>query len=106
MILILVPPRTLISEADVVQLAALLQLDLLHGYVLSHRGEVRVDQRIWVSLSTLAGVSTVIESCGLQHLPNRRITPVVGNHLRPDLDLEVIVASSERSWNSEVFVPV
>ena len=42
-ILILVPPSTLISEADVMQLAALLQFDLLHGDVLGHRREVRVD---------------------------------------------------------------
>ena len=48
----------------------------------------------------------MIESRGLQHLPDSRIAPVVRNHLRPDLDLEVIVATSERSRDSEVFVPV
>ena len=89
-----------------VQFATLLQLELLGGHILSHSCEVGIDKRIRVSLTTLAAEAAMVEASGLKHLPDRRITPVVRFLLRPDADIEIVVASIQMSGHCPVCIPV
>jgi len=90
----------------VVQFAALLELELLSGHVLGHSREEGVDKRVRITFTTLTGEATMIEATGDEHLPDSRVTPVVGNTLGPDADIEIVVAPLQGRWNSPVFVPV
>ena len=98
--------RKLVTVGGVEQLAAFLDFELLSGHVCRHRCEVGVDQRIRVSLTTLASEATVIEACSHEHLPDCGVTPIVGCRLRPNADVEVVMTALQVSWRSVVLVPV
>lgn len=84
-----------IDVAHLMQLLAGHHGDLAWCSVPDYCVEESVHQRVGVSLSADAGESTVEESCVLQHLPDCRITPVIGYLLWEDLDQEVVVATLE-----------
>ena len=48
----------------------------------------------------------MIESGGLEHLPDSRVAPVVWHGLGPDIDVEIIVSSFQVGWHSPVGVPI
>lgn len=95
-----------IGKTDSVQLLPRQLGELLRGSVFGHAVEVTVDETVWVSLTTNASKSTVEESCGFEHLPDRRVAPIVWDCLREDLDFEVVVSASEHSWRGEGLVDV
>ena len=48
----------------------------------------------------------MIEACTGQHLPNRRVAPIVMLCLRPYADVKIIVTTLEVRGNCEVGVPI
>ena len=95
-----------ISIRSVPELAPLLELQLLRGHILGHGLEVGVNQRVGFPFSALACIATVPEACGLEHLPDGRVTPVVWPALRPYLNIEVVVASLKYGGHGPPLVPV
>lgn len=80
--------------------------ELLRGSVFGDAIEIAVDETVWVSLTTDASKSTVEESCGFQHLPDRGVAPIVWDSLREDLDSEVVVSAREHPWGGEGLVDI
>jgi len=82
-----------IPVRDVLHLDSLQIRNHLWCLVLSHGVEERVNQTVGVSLSGLAHEAHVSETGVQEHLPDVRISPIVGSQLRPDLNIEVVVSS-------------
>ena len=88
------------------ELATLFELELLRGHVLGNRGKECVDERVWLPLTAVASIAAVLEACGLKHLPDHWVTPIVWYFLRPNAYLEVIVSTFKHGWHSPPPVPV
>lgn len=69
--------------------------DLLRCLRAHDRVEEAIDERVGVALSRHANEATMEEARVLQHFPDRRVTPIVGNLLRINLDFEVVVAAGQ-----------
>lgn len=80
--------------------------ELFGRSVLSHTVEIPVNETVGVSLTTNAGESTMEESGGFEHLPDCRVTPIVWDCLREDLDFEIVVSTGEHSWRSKGLVDI
>jgi len=66
--------------------------------VLGDSIEVSIHHGVWISFSTLDHISAMVEASQLKHRPNGGVTPEVGNWLRQNLDIEIIVFTFH--WNS------
>lgn len=88
------------------ELATLFELQLLQGHILGHGRKEGVDEGVRVSLATFALVATVVEACSHKHLPNGRVSPIVGLSLRPDVNVEVIVVTLKVCRHGVLVVPV
>lgn len=88
------------------ELPAFFKFELLRRHVPRHCREVGVDQRVWVPLSTLASVATVLEASSYEHFPDSWVSPVVGVGLRPNLNVEIVVMAFQHRGHGPVLVPV
>ena len=98
--------RKLVTIRGVESLAAHFEFELLNGHVLSDSREVGIDKRIRVSLTTLASEATVIEARGDEHLPDGGVTPIVRYTLRPNADVEIVMATLQVGWHGNMLIPV
>ena len=58
-----------------------------------------VDHTVGISLAALAGKAAMKESRVNQKLPNRGVAPEIRNLLRPDLDPEVVMTTTQHRWS-------
>jgi len=84
-----------VNPANVEHLLSPHSADLLQGGVLGDSDKEGVNHGVRVSLTALACEAAVEESGVDQKLPYGWVTPEVGNLLRPDLDLEIVVVASK-----------
>ena len=88
------------------KLSSFFELKLLGRHVACDCRKVGINQRIRISLTTFAGVTTVVEARSEEHLPDLWVSPVVWLRLWPDLDPEIIVTSFKESGHRVVAVPI
>ena len=89
-----------------VELLTIDSCDLLGCSVRDNGVEEAVDERVGVALSTDTCEPTVEKAGVLEHLPHRRIAPIIGHLLRPDFDNKIVVSTIEHSGTRENLVNV
>ena len=88
------------------EFTSLLELELLSRHIFGDSLEIGVNERVWVSLTALASIATVLEACSLEHLPDGWVTPVVWPALRPDPEVEVIMSTLKNRGHGPPSIPV
>ena len=89
-----------------IELLALLKLKVSHCLIPCNCCEECIDKCVRVPLAALACESTVIETGKLEHLPYSRVTPVIWLALRPNANVEVVVATFENAGHRPLTIPI
>ena len=89
-----------------IELLSFFKLKVSHCLIPCNCCEECIDKCVRVPLAALACESTVIETGKLEHLPYSRVTPVIWFALRPNANVEVVVATFENAGHRPLTIPI